>query len=124
MHNHVKCSYVSNGWRMFQAWFTAARSSTARPFLLLEDPGDLSALRTSRSKREPPSDPNVSGLPDRVFLSTGPRSEGRARVDQSFFSRFASMSHSRFSPANSAAPFPLNLSPSIVNLYSMSILLS
>ena len=46
MHNHVKCSYVSNGWRMFQAWFTAARSSTARPFLLLKDPGDLGALRT------------------------------------------------------------------------------
>jgi hypothetical protein len=47
MHNHVKCSYVSNGWRMFQAWFTVASSSTARPFLLLEDPGDLGALRTS-----------------------------------------------------------------------------
>jgi hypothetical protein len=32
---------------MFQAWFTEANSSTARPVLLLEDPGDLGALRTS-----------------------------------------------------------------------------
>jgi hypothetical protein len=47
LHKHVRCSYVSHGWRMFQAWFTVASSSTARPFLLLEDPGDLGALRTS-----------------------------------------------------------------------------
>src|SRR5262249_24146837 len=38
--------------------------------------------------------------------------------DLSFFCLLASISHSRFSPPNSAAPFPLSLSPSIVSLYS------
>ena len=36
----------------------------------------------------------------------------------SSFSLLPSISHSRFSPPNSAAPFPLSLSPSIVSLYS------
>src|SRR5581483_7767958 len=36
----------------------------------------------------------------------------------SFFSFLPSISHSRFSPPNSAAPFPLSLSPSIASLYS------
>src|SRR5215471_4906344 len=34
----------------------------------------------------------------------------------SFFSLFASISNSRFSPPNSAEPFPLSLSPPIVSL--------
>src|SRR5207249_1746743 len=42
----------------------------------------------------------------------------------SFFSRFPSMSNSCFWPPNSAAPFPLSLSPSIVSLYSTVISLS
>src|SRR5260370_6561547 len=36
----------------------------------------------------------------------------------SFFSLFPLISHSCFWPPNSAAPFPLSLSPSIVSLYS------
>src|SRR5439155_887433 len=36
----------------------------------------------------------------------------------SFFSRFPSMSNSVFMPPFSTAPFPLSLSPVIVNLYS------
>src|SRR6185436_19687855 len=42
----------------------------------------------------------------------------------SFFSRVPSMSNDRFSPPLSTAPFPLSLSPVIVNLYSTSNLLS
>src|SRR5207245_1103038 len=42
----------------------------------------------------------------------------------SFLSPLPSMSNSCFSPPNSAAPFPLNLSPSIVRVYSTVIVLS
>src|SRR6516162_7241114 len=42
----------------------------------------------------------------------------------SFFSRLPSMSNSRFSPPLVNPPFPLSLSPVIVNLYSMLYLLS
>src|SRR5260221_6886890 len=42
----------------------------------------------------------------------------------SFFSRFPLMSNSCFWPPNSAAPFPLSLSPSIVSVYSTVISLS
>src|SRR6516225_472274 len=41
----------------------------------------------------------------------------------SFFSLFPLISNSCFWPPNSAAPFPLSLSPSIVSLYSTVILL-
>src|SRR5262249_35991546 len=36
-----------------------------------------------------------------------------------YFSRFPSMSKSRFSPPTSNVPFPLSVSPLIINLYSM-----
>src|SRR6516164_11431768 len=42
----------------------------------------------------------------------------------SFFSRFPLISHSCFWPLNSAAPFPLSLSPSSVSLYTTVISLS
>src|SRR5262249_36301567 len=42
----------------------------------------------------------------------------------SFFSLLPLISNSRFSPPNSAAPFPLSSSPLIVSLYSTVISLS
>lgn len=41
---------------------------------------------------------------------------GKTKGYLSFFSRFPSMSNSCFWPPNSAAPFPLSLSPSIVRV--------
>src|SRR5437879_5548689 len=59
-----------------------------------------------------------------VSRSPSPRSARSGQSYLSFFSRLPSMFHSRFSPPNSAAPFPLNLSPSIVRVYSTVIVLS
>src|SRR5437660_10194247 len=65
------------------------------------------------------------GLP-RVYVSrsASPCSARSGQSYLSFFSRLPSLSHSPFSPPNSAAPFPLNLSPSIVRLSSTVIVLS
>src|SRR5215813_8773823 len=89
------------------------------------DPTDArktTVRRFGRSDRRAQRRPRISGRreDDTLDRLVHPPSEPSRLRDYylSFFSLLPSISHSRFSPPNSAAPFPLSLSPSIFSLYS------
>src|SRR4051794_35276313 len=75
--------------------------------------GEAPAEPAPPRARPEPRPPKRFRYPFSAALYSGPRDDYL-----SFFSLLPSISHSRFSPPNSAAPFPLSLSPSIFSLYS------
>ena len=84
------------------------------PVLVWDTASTLDAGRAGRREAGPRAEAA------RVTAPAGGRSPRPPRPPSgrhlSFFSRFPSMSNSRFSPPTSTAPFPLSLSPSTFSL--------
>src|SRR5262249_9953929 len=81
---------------------------------------EASLGQTQRAQRQP----HISGrgMDEALARLIHPLSRpSKLRDYLSFLSLLPSISNSRFSPPNSAAPFPLSLSPSIFSVYSTAI---